>query len=154
MTTAQLDRIEKDVVLRAPRGRVWRALSRVEEFNQWFGVNLQGEFGPGARLRGGIRHPGYEHLTMAITIERFEPEHTLAWRWHPGADDESVAKSENETTQVLFTLEDVPEGTRLRVVETGFDRVPVSRRERVFRENEGGWSGQMKTIKKHVEEAD
>lgn len=153
MTTAQLDRIEKDVVLRAPRARVWQALSRVEEFNQWFGVNLQGEFAPGAKLSGGIRHKGYEHLTMAITIETFEPEHTLAWRWHPGAD-EGGAKSDAETTRVIFTLEEVPEGTRLRVVETGFDRVPVSRRDRVYRENEGGWTGQMKAIRKYVEEAD
>jgi uncharacterized protein YndB with AHSA1/START domain len=153
MTTGQLDRIEKDVVLRAPRGRVWKALANVEEFNQWFGVNLQGEFAPGAKLSGRIRHKGYEHLTMAITIERFEPEHTLAWRWHPGAEGGEVAKSEEETTHVVFTLDEVPEGTRLRVVETGFDRVPVSRRERVFRENEGGWTGQMKAIKKYVEEA-
>jgi len=154
MTTGQLDRIEKDVVLRAPRGRVWKALANVEEFNQWFGVNLQGEFAPGAKLSGRIRHKGYEHLTMAITIERFEPEHTLAWRWHPGAEGGEVAKSEEETTHVVFTLDEVPEGTRLRVVETGFDRVPVSRRERVFRENEGGWTGQMKAIKKYLEEAE
>ena len=153
MTTAQLDRIEKDVVLKAPRARVWQALARVEEFNQWFGVNLQGQFAPGAKLSGGIRHKGYEHLTMAITIEKFEPEHTLAWRWHPGADDDA-GKNEEETTRVLFTLEEVPEGTRLRVVETGFDRVPVSRRDRVYRENDGGWTGQMKAIRKYVEEAD
>jgi uncharacterized protein YndB with AHSA1/START domain len=126
----------------------------VEEFNQWFGVNLQGEFAPGAKLSGRIRHKGYEHLTMAITIERFEPEHTLAWRWHPGAEGGEVAKSDEETTHVVFTLDEVPEGTRLRVVETGFDRVPLSRRERVFRENEGGWTGQMKAIKKYVEEAE
>ena len=154
MTIAQLDRIEKDVVLRAPRPRVWQALARVEEFNQWFGVNLQGEFAPGAKLSGKIRHKGYEHLTMAITIERFEPEHTLVWRWHPGAEGGDVAKSDEETTRVVFTLEDVADGTRLRVVETGFDRVPVSRRDRVFRENEGGWTGQMKAIRKYVEEAE
>ena len=153
MSTAQLDRIEKDVVLRAPRARVWKALSRVDDFNEWFGVNLEGEFAPGAKLSGGIRHKGYEHLTMAITIERFEPEHTLAWRWHPGAD-EGGEKGDAETTLVVFTLEEVPDGTRLRVVESGFERVPVSRRERVYRENEGGWTGQMKAIRKYVEETD
>src|SRR5688572_1778559 len=143
MTTAQLDRIEKDVILRAPRTRVWRALADVEEFNQWFGVSLQGNFGPGAKLKGSIRHPGYEHLTMAITIERFEPEHTLSWSWHPGGDGGDDVKAEDETTLVVFTLDEVPEGTRLRVVETGFERIPLSRRDRVYRENEGGWTGQI-----------
>ncbi len=31
------DRIEKNIVLKAPRSRVWRAVATVEEFNAWFG---------------------------------------------------------------------------------------------------------------------
>jgi uncharacterized protein YndB with AHSA1/START domain len=152
-TSTTTDSIEKQVVLRAPRTRVWRALTQTQEFNEWFGVELQGSFAKGARLRGGIRHPGYQHLTMEITIDQFEPEHTLAWRWHPGAAEDSVAKKESETTLVVFTLEEVADGTLLKVVETGFDRVPVARRSLVFRQNEDGWTGQMKAIKKYVDEA-
>lgn len=65
-TSTTTDSIEKQVVLRAPRTRVWRALTQTQEFNEWFGVELQGSFAKGARLRGGIRHPGYQHLTMEI----------------------------------------------------------------------------------------
>ena len=154
MTTMsqQTDRIEKQVVLRAPRSRVWRALTQTQEFNEWFGVRLQGSFAKGAKLRGGITHPAYQHLTMEITIDQFEPEHTLAWRWHPGAAESGNA-ADSEMTLVVFTLEEVPEGTLLKVVETGFDRVPVSRRSLVYRQNEDGWIGQMKAIKKYVDEA-
>jgi uncharacterized protein YndB with AHSA1/START domain len=151
-TSIQSDRIEKQVVLQAPRTRVWRALTQTAEFNEWFGVQLQGSFAAGATLRGRVMHPGYEHMTMEITIDRFEPEHTLAWRWHPGAD-EGGAKADSETTQVVFKLEAIGEGTLLKVVETGFERVPVARRSRVYRENEGGWEGQMKAIKRYVDEA-
>jgi len=58
------DRIEKRVVLRAPRSRVWRAITTAEEFGAWFRVNLEGEFAEGRTTRGRITHPGYEHVTM------------------------------------------------------------------------------------------
>lgn len=43
------DRIEKKMTLRAPRSRVWRAITTTEEFNAWFGVKLDGAFAEGAR---------------------------------------------------------------------------------------------------------
>jgi len=41
------DRIEKKVILRAPRSRVWRAIANAEEFGEWFGVKLEGTFQQG-----------------------------------------------------------------------------------------------------------
>jgi len=46
------DRIEKKVLLHAPRARVWRALSDSAEFGTWFGVKFDGPFAPGACVRG------------------------------------------------------------------------------------------------------
>src|SRR5262245_14548092 len=43
------DRIEKQILIRAPRARVWEALADSEAFGQWFGVKLEGPFSPGAR---------------------------------------------------------------------------------------------------------
>ena len=37
------DRIEREILLKAPRARVWRALSDAEEFGDWFGVALKGK---------------------------------------------------------------------------------------------------------------
>jgi uncharacterized protein YndB with AHSA1/START domain len=149
----QTDRIQKQVLLRASRTRVWRALTQTNEFNEWFGVQLQGTFAQGTKLRGRVTHKGYEHLTMEIIIQQFEPEHTLAWRWHPGADEPGVDKTSSEMTDVVFKLEETPEGTLLKVTETGFGRVPVSRRSLVYRQNEDGWTGQMKAIKQYVDKA-
>ena len=36
------DRIERKILLKAPRSRVWRALSNAEEFGEWFGVDFKG----------------------------------------------------------------------------------------------------------------
>jgi uncharacterized protein YndB with AHSA1/START domain len=142
------DRIEKTTVLRAPRSRVWRALTDSTQFSQWFGAVLKDPFLPGARVQGPVTHPGYEHLTMDITIDRVEPERLFSWRWHPGGDS-NIDPSE-PATLVVFELEEVPEGTRLTVTETGFDRIPPARRPKAYRENDEGWTGQLKSIRKYL----
>src|SRR5690242_20989092 len=48
------DRIEKQVLLKAPRERVWRALSEADQFGTWFGVRFDGPFVEGERLTGKI----------------------------------------------------------------------------------------------------
>src|ERR1700704_3084758 len=79
MMTTATDRIEKQIVVHAPRSRVWRALTNPQEFGSWFGAKVAGPFAPGARIRGPVTHKGYEHLTMDFTIENMEPEHLLSW---------------------------------------------------------------------------
>lgn len=147
------DRIEKTIFLRAPRARIWRALSDVDAFGEWFGVKLKGSFTPGARLRGTVTHKGYEHLPFEITIERVEPERLLSWRWHPHAVDSDIDYSAEPTTLVVFQLEDAPGGTRLTVVESGFDEIPLSRRPDAYRGNEKGWTSQMESIERYVARA-
>ena len=149
MSTTAADRIEKTAVLRAPRSRVWRALSDVREFGAWFLTDFDGEFAEGATLRGRPRNPGYEHLTIEIRIERMEPERRFAFRWHPYEVDPSDASHE-PTTLVEFRLDDAPEGTRLTVTESGFDALPPGRRFQAFRENESGWIEQMQNITRYV----
>ncbi|HMD50711.1 MAG TPA: SRPBCC family protein, partial [Bryobacteraceae bacterium] len=137
-------------LLRAPRARVWLALADAEQFSSWFGVKLKGPFAPGARLRGQVTHPGYEHVPFEITIERMEPEKLLSWHWHPHAIDPKLDYSAEPTTLVVFELADAPEGTLLTVVESGFDGIPLARRLEAYRGNDNGWATQMKAIEKYV----
>src|SRR5438552_17082025 len=81
------DRIEKEIVLRAPRSRVWRALADAEEFGAWFGMKLEGRFGPGARAHGQIALPGHGNVTIEIALERMAPECRMAYRGHAYAVD-------------------------------------------------------------------
>ena len=67
-------RIEKQIRLSASRARVWRALTDPRQFGQWFGIKLSGTVAPGAKLRGPITLPGYEHLTMEVVVQKMEPE--------------------------------------------------------------------------------
>lgn len=144
------DRIEKVVVLRASRARVWRAISDAAEFGAWFGVALETPFVAGATTRGRITHPGYEHLTCEIQVTRIDAERHLAFRWHPYAVDPAVDYSAEPTTLVEFTLDESDGATVLTIVESGFDRIPLARRAEAFRMNEGGWTAQVANIERHV----
>ena len=74
------DRIEKTILLRVPRSRVWRALTDSKEFGTWFRVKLEGPFVSGARVKGHITYPGYEHLTMDVVVEHMDPERLFSFR--------------------------------------------------------------------------
>lgn len=150
MSQANTDRIEKRVVLRAARSRVWRAITTAEEFGAWFGVKLESAFLEGATVRGKITYPGYEHLTMEIQIERIEPERLFSYRWHPYAVDPSIDYSPEPMTLVEFRLEEAESGTLLTIVESGFDRIPLARRAEAFRMNDQGWTEQKRNIERHV----
>lgn len=75
------DKIEKHVELAAPVTRVWRALTDYQEFGRWFGVRLEGPFMPGKPTRGNITYPGYEHVVMAVAVQKMEPERLFSFHW-------------------------------------------------------------------------
>ena len=151
-TILDTDRIERTVVIDAPRARVWRALANAEEFGTWFGANLKGQnFAAGQRARGQITYPGYEHIYFDVVIERIEPPSLLSYRWHPYPVDPAVDYAKEQPTLVTFTLKDAPgNGTLLTVVESGFDKVSPQRRLEAFRKNSAGWEAQMNNIVRHV----
>jgi uncharacterized protein YndB with AHSA1/START domain len=148
--TRSTDRIEKSIVLNAPRSRVWRAITDAEEFGTWFRMKLDGELEQGRTIRARITHPGYEHVTLDMSIERIEPERYFAYRWHPYAVDPGVDYSAEPTTLVEFTLEESGGGTAVTIVESGFDRIPLGRRSEAFRMNDRGWAGQIQNLARHV----
>jgi uncharacterized protein YndB with AHSA1/START domain len=147
------DRIEKTIELKAPISRVWRALTDHREFSAWFRVRLDGPFVPGQVSRGLITYPGYEHVRWEAVVQEIEPERLFSFTWHPYAVDPNQDYSDEPSTLVEFTLQSIPTGTLLRVVESGFDKLPSRRRLEAFRMNDSGWSQQVQNIAGHVEQA-
>jgi uncharacterized protein YndB with AHSA1/START domain len=146
------DRIERTVVLKAPRERVWRAISNAEEFGTWFRVNLKGQvFAPGKTVRGRLEVPGFTHVVLDLHIDRVEPMERFSYHWHPYAVEPGTDYTQEPTTLVTFTLKDAKDGaTELTIVETGFDKVPAHRRQQAYRMNSEGWDGQLRNIAAYV----
>jgi uncharacterized protein YndB with AHSA1/START domain len=155
------DRIEKKILLRATRNRVWRALADSTEFGTWFGVKFDGPFTPGGFLRGmlvttkvnpevaKVQKP-HEGLPFDITIEQMEPERLFSFRWHPFAVDRSVDYSAEPATLVAFEIEEVPDGVMLTVTESGFEQIPLERRLKAFSANEQGWEIMIKVVGEYL----
>ncbi len=144
------DSIEKSIELKAPVSRVWKALTNHEEFGAWFRVKIEAPFVPGQVSRGHITYPGYEHVKWEAVVRTIEPERLFSFTWHPYAVDPDKDYSTEPPTLVTFTLEKTATGTLLRVVESGFDRIPAGRRAEAFRMNDGGWAEQMKSIAEYL----
>lgn len=145
------DRIEKTIELRAPIARVWRALTNHEEFGAWFRVRLDGPFVVGRITTGQITYEGYEHMKWRSRVERMDEPHLFSFSWSHPEDpaDETQLQSAPET-RVEFRLEEIPTGTRLTIVESGFEALPPNRRATVMRENDHGWHLQTDNIKAYV----
>jgi uncharacterized protein YndB with AHSA1/START domain len=155
------DRIEKKILLRAPRQRIWRALTDSKEFGSWFGLKFDGPFTAGATMQGTIvpttvdaevakMQKEFEGISFEIIVERLEPERLFSFRWHPNAVERGVDYANEPTTLVEFELQEVPKGVLLTVTETGFDRIPLARRAKAFTANEQGWGKQVKLFENYL----
>jgi uncharacterized protein YndB with AHSA1/START domain len=155
------DRIEKEVVLRAPLDRVWRAIGDADEFGQWFGVRFDGPFVAGTSITGVITpttvddevakaqqpHAGKSDTWQVVAVE---PKRRLAFRWHPYGVEDDVDYSQEPTTLVEFTLAETNDGVLLRIVESGFDKIPADRRMSAFEANSEGWAKQTELVAKYL----
>lgn len=141
--------IERTVLLRAPRTRVWNALTDVKKFCQWFcGDSVDGEFTAGAKVH--VSASEEQGGNFDIFVQEMQPEHLFTWRWHPGAHDPALDYAKEPTTLVEFKLADAEGGTLLTITESGFDAISLARRAKVFGQNNRGWDDQVRNLERYV----
>ena len=162
MTDHISDTIRKETILKAPLARVWDALSKAEAFGAWFGMRFdQPEFRPDTLMTGFIMptqvneevakaQKPYEGTAFAFRVNDIVPMKSISFSWHPYAVDKTHDYSAEPMTVITFTLEEVADGTRLVLTESGFDKIPLARRAEAFRMNEGGWAMQMQLIEAYL----
>lgn len=57
------------------------------------------------------------------------------------------------TAQIVATPSTASPPVLLTIVESGFDRIPIERRAKVFEMNDGGWTAQTELIAKYLRDA-
>jgi hypothetical protein len=90
-------------------------------------------------------------VRVEYTVETIQPETLFSYRWHPYACDPEYDYSKESPTLVEFHLRDDNGGTLLTVTESGFDKIPVHRRDEAFRKNDAGWKSQIVKLQTYVE---
>jgi uncharacterized protein YndB with AHSA1/START domain len=135
---AQTDRIERDVLIGAPVERVWELITSAEHLGCWFGdCGAEIDLRPGGALTLAWQEQG----TVHGRVEAVESPHRFSWRWLQLSESRAEPTPTNSTL-VEFTLAAEADGTRVVVVESGFDALdfdPAARAE-LFASHLGGWS--------------
>lgn len=141
------DRIERDIVIRARPERVWDVVTRAEHLGSWFAdAGAEIELRPG----GALALHWKEYGTSRGRVETVEPPTTLAFRWvFLGSDEPTPANS----TLVEFTLMPEGDGTRLRVVESGFASLdlPPEQQAKHLEQNTDGWRMELDELRDYIE---
>jgi uncharacterized protein YndB with AHSA1/START domain len=140
------DRIEREIIIDAPRERVWNVLTQPEHVAKWFGDSAEMDPQPGGKMLFGWSGHGSYHAL----VERYEPPGFFSYRW---ARDIGEPVGPGNSTLVEFTLTPDGEGTRLLVVESGFDSLAVSEQERntAVDENTKGWRAELDELKDYAQ---
>jgi uncharacterized protein YndB with AHSA1/START domain len=126
--------IEKEILIEAPIEVVWRVVTEPDQIKQWFCTHTELDKWPGGAGRMAFEH-GH---TYFLEVVAFEPPSRFAYRW---LREEAVKARPENSTLVEFTLQAEAENTRLRVVESGFDKVDWTdaAKAKYFEENSSGW---------------
>lgn len=151
MNVSELSRIDQSIDIAAPPDRVWRALTVAHELEAWFLVRIEGDIAPGQHVWMTSQHADYAGQRFEVRIVEMVPPRRFVWQWHPGAVDPAVDYSKEAWTTVTFTLEPSGRGTRVNVSETGFDRIAIERRAKVFQDNTQGWAEVLVWLQRHAQ---
>ena len=158
-TTPQLQQlqVQRSVLIHSPRSRVWKALTEIGQFCQWFctaQIDPASRFQPGVTVRLISTHEGpCQGAEFAMDIVDIVPETLFSWRWHPGAPIAGQDLSAEPPTLVEFRLDEADGGTRVTVTESGFDRLFAHRQASAFQDNDGGWKIQLVNLEQYARDA-
>jgi uncharacterized protein YndB with AHSA1/START domain len=141
--------IERDIQIAAPAERVWALITEAEHIGRWFADSgAEVDLRPGGALTMHWAEYGSSHARIVDV----EPHTRFSYRWvpYPSAGAEPT---DGNSTLVEFTLEPEAGGTRLRVVESGFeqlDRTPAAIDEAVEGNTEG-WQKELAELREYAE---
>jgi uncharacterized protein YndB with AHSA1/START domain len=135
--------ITRTIDIAAPRERVWAALTTPELLAQWLGQGAVFDATVGAQ--GSYTWTDWGRFPLVV--EAVDAPSTLAVRWASKPDGEL---SETSSTTVHYTLETIPSGTRLTVMESGFELLDGDR-QTAFDNNSHGWDEELAELVSFLE---
>ncbi|TPG34561.1 SRPBCC domain-containing protein [Mycolicibacterium hodleri] len=109
--------ITRSIDIKAPVEKVWAAITEPDLIAQWFGDTAEFDATPGASGAFGWRDHGG---AFRIVVEHVDKPKTLVYRW---ARDFDVDPTPANSTVVRFDLTATEDGTRLDLLETGFEEL-------------------------------
>ncbi len=123
--------LEKELFIKAPPERVFRALTEKEDLERWFLVKAEVDLRPG----GAIRFEWGPGMVEIGKIVALEPPHRLSYTWEA---------LEPSPTTITFELTAENDGTRLRLTHTGIGEGEDW--DTYYTSVNGGWNAHLKDL--------
>jgi len=144
------EQIERETVIAAPVERVWALLTEAEHLGRWFGdAGAELDLRPG----GALSLSWEQHGTVRGRVVDVEAPRRFSYRWAALPEPDGGEPVEGNSTLVEFTLHAEGDGTRLHVVESGFDKLfadPAKQDERA-EDNRKGWASELDELRDYAE---
>ena len=137
------DAIERTLELNAPQEKVWAAIATAPGICSWFCDTIVGDWSPGHTVEmvwGEFRNK--------VTVVSSDPMSLFVYKWVPGSPDSSLPFEDANMTRTEFHLAPTGTGTRLRLVESGFSKLPADHIARCFKDNSEGWDEELAKLAK------
>jgi uncharacterized protein YndB with AHSA1/START domain len=136
------DRVEREILIDAPPDVVWSVITEPEHVGSWFSDSAAIDLRPG----GELILTWDEHGPVYWRVEKIDPPHFVSFHWLRSELDE------DSSTLVEFSLTEEGEGTRLRVVESGFQGLAGSEEENAkdAEEHGRGWELELGQLREYV----
>jgi uncharacterized protein YndB with AHSA1/START domain len=141
------DVITREIVVKAPKDRVYRAITDPKQIVTWFPDKIEGILEVGEKPIFVFT----EHSHRAqIYVESAKPFEYFAYRWVPGGTDVIGDVLTLPNTLVEFIIEESADGTKVTLKESGFSTLPPEVAESSFNQNSGGWEYMIGRLEKEL----
>lgn len=139
------ERVEREILIDAPLEVVWAVITEPEHVSGWFSDSVEIDLRPGGELTLIWEGDHSEHGRVV----KVEPPHYFSFRWIRGS---ATDVREDNSTLVEFSLSAEAQGTRLRVVETGFSKLdlPEDEQARDVEEHRQGWEHELDQLREYL----
>ena len=134
--------VERSIWINAPRERVWRAVTQSDQIMQWWSNDFWeiSTLEVGAPVKFGDRD---NPIVAAVAV--VSPPDEFAIQWPPLPQNHFTAMV------TTFRLEQEGGGTRVTVVETGYEALPDNIRQRRLDSTTSGYETVLAGLKAYVE---
>ena len=138
------DAIERTLTVKAGKEKVYAAVSDPTKIISWFPDAVEGSMEVGQQSSFDFGSDG----KAQVYVVKATPFDYFAMRWYTGKEPVAdVLAAPN--TLIEFRIEELAEGTKVTVKESGFASLPAEIAEKNFNDNTGGWEymmGRLETV--------
>jgi uncharacterized protein YndB with AHSA1/START domain len=138
------DKIQREITIKAPKERVYAAITDPSQIISWFPDSVEGNLIEGEKP---FLHFG-EHDKAQIYVVAVQPYNYFAYRWVPGGNQFDGDILNAPTTLVEFQITERKGVSTVTLTESGFEELPPEIAKASFEQNSGGWDFMLGRLEK------